>query len=683
MEHDRVVAAGDTFLVTDPDGRTDGENGSHAGAYHRDTRHLDRYDLTGDLEPLTAAATRPGERVTYLGRPQAAGARTRHVTRTTVVRPGWLCERLAVSNLTATAGTEHLSVRVGTRFDDLFEVRGYVDDERERTVTTDQVDQTRRSGGVRFVYAPADLDRAWQTLVRVAILDGDGGERGDADGVAVAVGADVDADGDGDDGRGGNDREREEEGERRGDARLNLAVGLAGHETRALGVAVAFGDGTQAREPVTASSVGACVDATESWGRERAERWARETALDVERWSDVTERSRTDLLDLRLEHGLFAAGVPWYATAFGRDSLVAAYQALPLSAAPATATCRYLAARQAETVDEYREAAPGKVLHEERRGELAARGEIPHTPYYGTVDATPLFVTLVHEAWRWTGDEDFLADLWPHVDRALAWCDRSTRTAGGGEGFLAYPTDGHLRHVGWKDSPDGVVSPDGSWVDGPVALAEVQGYVYDARRRGADIARRVGDEERAAALDRAAAALRARFDEAFWVESEGTYAVALDDGERVETVTTNPGHCLWSGIVPPTRAGSVVDRLRSPDVFTGWGLRTLAASHDAYNPQSYHRGSVWPHDTALCALGMARYGFDEAARAVSEGLVSAARANGGGLPELFAGFAREQTVVPVEYGSACEPQAWAAGAPLACLRAVGAVDGPDVDPELD
>lgn len=649
MKRDRVVVAGNTFLVTDADGRTDGTNAGHAGAYHRDTRHLDRYDLEGNLEPITAVATRPGERVTYLGRPADGDERTRHVARTQFVRPGWLCERLTVSNLTAAPGDETLSLRVGTRFDDIFAVRGYLDDRRARAVTTDRLtDRRRGTAGVRFRYDPPDLRRGWETAVGITVLDEGSGE------------IEVSLDGD--------------ETSERADARVDVTLALAGHETRTLGVAIRFGDGPSVE---SVPSVERCLHDTESWVYERAERWERETTLDGDQWSDVVAQSRIDLLELQLEGGVFAAGVPWYATAFGRDGIIAAYQALPLSTTPAVATCRYLAARQADAVDASRAAEPGTIMHEERLGELAARGEIPHTPYYGTVDATPLFVILIHETWRWTGDDEFLAELWPHVDRSLEWCERRE-----GDGFVAYPTDGHLRHVGWKDSPDGVVYPDGTWVEGPVALAEVQGYVYDARRRGADIARRLGEDARAAELEGAARRLRERFDDAFWVESDGTYAVALDHGERVRTVTTNPGHCLWSGIVPDARAERVVGRLLADDVFSGWGLRTLSSSHEAYNPQSYHRGSVWPHDTSLCALGMARYGFDEAARDVSDGLIAAARAGGDRLPELFAGFAREETVVPVEYGSACEPQAWAAGAPLACLRAVGAVDGPSIDPHV-
>jgi glycogen debranching enzyme len=386
----------------------------------------------------------------------------------------------------------------------------------------------------------------------------------------------------------------------------------------------------------------------------------------------VLDRSRADLLELRLdtEHGpTFAAGVPWFATEFGRDSLLAAYQAVDLVPEVAKGTCRFLAAHQAEAADEFRAAEPGKILHEFRHGEAAERGSVPHSPYYGTVDATALFVVVAHEAWRRTGDRAFVEHVWSAVDRALDWIDDAR------DPFLGYPADHEgpgLTHQAWKDSGDGIMTPDGSHPAGPLAVAEVQGYVYDAKRRAADLARSVvGDETRAAALDAEATALRRAFDEAFWLPEESFYAVALDGtDDPVRTVASNPGHCLWSGIVPEARADAVVDRLVGEDLYSGWGIRTVSSDHPVYNPQSYHLGSVWPHDSSIAALGMARYGRLDAARRVADGLVDVAAERGTRrLPELFAGFPRDETDAPIEYGTACEPQAWAAAAPIACHRA--------------
>jgi len=378
---------------------------------------------------------------------------------------------------------------------------------------------------------------------------------------------------------------------------------------------------------------------------------------------------------METEHGpVLTAGTPWFATAFGRDSLIAAYQTLPMTAAPAAATLRYLADHQATEVDEFRAAAPGKIFHELRHGELAVRGEVPHSPYYGTIDATALFVVLLHETWKQTGDDALLADLMPNVEAALEWLDEYGDADD--DGFLEYPTEGHdgLTHRAWKDSGDGIVHPDGSHPTGPLAVAEVQGYHYDALTRAAELYHHRDNATMAADLERKASALADRFDEEFWLPEESYYAVALDgNNEPIPSVTSNPGHCLWSGIVPEERAEPMVERLLSDDLFSGWGIRTLSSSHDAYNPQSYHLGSVWPHDNSLVALGMINYGYHEAAETVTDGLLEAAVKRGTDrLPELFAGFSRETSSVPIEYGVACEPQAWAAGAPIAC---VGALEG--------
>ncbi|WP_435066212.1 MGH1-like glycoside hydrolase domain-containing protein [Halobaculum sp. EA56] len=629
MKRDSTVVAGSTFLVTDGDGRP---TRAHDGFYHRDVRHLDRYELSvaDGLETLDVAEPRPGERLLHLGTPLHAGARGRHVARRQFVSDG-LYELVSVSNLDDERAEVTVTLSLGTRFDDLFEVRGMgsaVDRSIEAT-TTDR--------GLSFRYAPTDL--AYERTVGVAV-------GGDAAVSATARGGD------------------------RADGTVEATVDLPPGETRTLPLAVAV-DGVD--------DAGSAVADARAAVRDRVRGWRADASLPTrgDGWDDVLRESRENLLELRqeTEHGpILSAGVPWFATAFGRDSLIAAYQAMPLSTGIAKGTCRYLAAHRATETDSEREAEPGKILHEVRHGELAARGLVPHRPYYGTIDATPLFVVVVHEVWRRTGDDAFLRDLWPAVSAALGWLERS---GVGDGGFLTYPVDdddgdGRLRHVSWKDSNDGIVYPDGAHPSGDLAAAEVQGYAYDALRRGADIANEVGERDRAGVLERTAESLRQRFDARFWLSDEEFYAVAVDgDGTPIPSVTTNPGHCLWSGIVPEERADAVVDRLLAPDMFTGWGVRTFAASHGAFNPQSYHLGSVWPHDNSLVALGMARYGRTDGAERIAEGLVAAARTRGNDrLPELFAGFDRERTDVPVTYGEACEPQAWAAAAPLACARAV-------------
>ncbi|WP_224333854.1 glycogen debranching N-terminal domain-containing protein [Haloprofundus halobius] len=637
MKTDSTVANGSTFLVTDEDGVP---TRGHDGFYHRDTRRLDSYRLgaTGrTLEPLELVDVRPAERLVHLATPLERGARSLQLSRRQFVTDG-LYESVRVTNLTRDPRSETLELAVGTRFDDLFEVRGFEGNE----LCERDIDVELHENGATFAYDADDADD---------VDDIDFAAR-----VSVVVSRDAAVSVDTADGRV--------------DATLSIPLDLDAGETREISLAVTT-DGPAA-EP------DAAADAARDAVREREREWNEATTLDdvPEGWESVLEESRENLLELRLDtdYGpMLAAGVPWFATAFGRDSLIAAYQSLGLSTELAKGTCRYLAAHQVAEVDAFRDAEPGKILHEVRYGELAARGEVPHSPYYGTVDATALFVVLVHETWKRTGDDAFAEELRPHVERALDWLDEYGDRDD--DGFLEYPTDGgdgSLTHQAWKDSGDGIMHPDGEHPEGPLAVAEVQGYAYDAKRRAADLARRAGDEERAAELAREAADLEEAFDEAFWLPEEECYAVALDgEKEQVASVTTNAGHCLWSGIVPEARADALVDRLVADDMFTGWGIRTLAASHDVYNPQSYHLGSVWPHDNSLVVLGMARYGRVDAARKVAEGLVDAAEERGNDrLPELFAGFEREQTEVPVSYGEACEPQAWAAAAPLAFLQAV-------------
>jgi len=386
------------------------------------------------------------------------------------------------------------------------------------------------------------------------------------------------------------------------------------------------------------------------------------------------------ILDLRMlsahddEGGEYLdAGVPWYSALFGRDALITAYQSLAVNTELAWGTLRGLAALQGKTVDDWREEEPGKILHEVRVGELARAGEIPHTPYYGSVDSTPLWLSVLHGAYRWTGDLDAVRELWPNVLAAMQWIDEHGDMDG--DGYIEYRrrSPGGLDNQGWKDSGDAIVHPDGSPAEPPIALVEAQGYVYQAKRNVARLAADLGDRELAERLDREAADLRERFNRDFWMERTGFYALALDGQKRqVETITSNPGHCLWSRIVEEDRAPRVVRRLLSPALASGWGIRTLAAKQSPYDPIGYHTGTVWPHDNALIAHGMRRYGFDREARQVLDGLAAAgaffpyAR-----FPELFCGFSSEEVPVPVQYPVACRPQAWASGAPLLMVRTYG------------
>ena len=417
-----------------------------------------------------------------------------------------------------------------------------------------------------------------------------------------------------------------------------------------------------------------------------------ETDNDVVR--HTYRQSLIDLAALRfrplktLSYSLPAAGLPWFMALFGRDSLITAYQALPFQPHLARTTLEALTAWQATERDDFRDAEPGKILHELRLGELTMLGERPHSPYYGTHDATPLFLILLDEYERWAGDREFVRSLQPAAMKALEWIERYGDRDG--DGYLEYQTRSKegLANQCWKDSWNSILFKDGAVAKGPIATCEIQGYAYDARVRMARLAREVWDDPQLATrLEGDAARLRERFNRDYWVDARGHYALALDGEKRqVDAMSSNVGHLLWSGIVPEDRAAMMVTRLMSPEMFTGWGIRTMAVSAAGYNPIEYHDGTVWPHDTAFVAEGMRRYGHREQASHLALMLIQAAGAFEYRLPEVFAGFAREETGAPVEYPTASRPQAWAAGAPLLALRTALGLDVVDgtlrIDPHL-
>ena len=367
-----------------------------------------------------------------------------------------------------------------------------------------------------------------------------------------------------------------------------------------------------------------------------------------------------------------AAGLPWFMAPFGRDSLIVSLQSITVYPAFAHGSLNILGGLQATERDDYRDAEPGKIMHELRYGELAYFKLIPHTPYYGTADATPLWLITLHAAWRATGDRGLLDRHIGTAERCLRWIDESGDLDG--DGFQEYQTrsTAGYENMAWKDSGDSVMYPDGSLVRGPKALCELQGYVYDAWRRMAQIYDVLSNAPRADELRGKAARLFERFNEAFWDEASGFYAYALDGGKKpVLSVTSNPGHCLWSGIVPPDRARRVVERLMAPDMWSGWGIRTLSADHVSFNPYAYQLGAVWPHDNSIIAMGFKRYGFGaEAARVARDISGAASYFKSSRLPELYAGLQRDGTNFPVQYLGANVPQAWSAGSAFMLLQAM-------------
>ncbi len=386
--------------------------------------------------------------------------------------------------------------------------------------------------------------------------------------------------------------------------------------------------------------------------------------------------SLSDLAALRLPPDISqgatlpAAGLPWFMALFGRDSLITSFQALPFLPGLAATTLRALAAAQATDRDDFHEREPGKILHELRFGELTARGERPHSPYFGSADATPLFLILLDEYHRWSGDDELVRALESNARAALTWIDESGDADG--DGYVEYSRRNAatgLANQCWKDSWDAVQFADGTLASGPIATCEIQGYVYDARRRAARLAREVwGDAALAERLELQADQLQSSFRRDFWIPERGCYAMALDGEKRaVDSLTSNIGHLLWSGLLGQSEAAATADRLLEADLYSGWGVRTLAASEAGYNPLGYHTGTVWPHENSLIVAGLARYGHHEQAVALAAAMLAVAPHFEHRLPEVFAGYPAAVTSVPVAYPTASRPQAWAAGTPLQLL----------------
>jgi len=414
--------------------------------------------------------------------------------------------------------------------------------------------------------------------------------------------------------------------------------------------------------------------------RQNLARWidqAPRLECDLEPLKATYRRSLVDLAALRFSpqvaggRSLPAAGLPWFMTMFGRDSILTSLQALPFTSELAATTLRALGDWQGVVVNDFRDEDPGRILHEMRYGELTAFEERPHSPYYGSADATPLFVILLDEYERWTGDRALVRELEVESRAALNWIDEYADLQG--NGYLSYERRNKktgLENQCWKDSWDSISFRDGRIPGFPRATCELQGYAYDAKLRGARLARLVWrDPALAERLEQEAVDLKRRFNRDFWVEDGEYFALALDpEGEQVDALTSNNGHLLWSGIVDKSKAKAVATHLLGPRLFSGWGVRTLAEGEGRFNPIGYHVGTVWPFDNSFIAWGLRRYGFKDEAAVIAAGILDAAEFFEGRLPEAFGGYERSQTRYPVQYPTACSPQAWSTGAPLLLLR---------------
>lgn len=417
---------------------------------------------------------------------------------------------------------------------------------------------------------------------------------------------------------------------------------------------------------------------------ERLARWRSQVPLlytDNEPLRQAVARSAEDLGALRIfdpdypDRMVLAAGAPWFMTVFGRDSIITSWMALMLDPDLALGVLQTLARFQGNKVDARNDEQPGRILHEMRFDQAASLSLGGGSIYYGTADATPLFVMLLGELRRWGIAREAVNELLPNADRAMEWIERYGDLDG--DGYVEYQrlSDRGLRNQGWKDSFDGIRYANGKMVDPPIALCEVQGYVYSAYLARAYFAYEMGDMSTYERYRTRAAELKRRFNEDFWLDEHGWFAVGLDqDKKPIDSLASNMGHCLWTGIIDEEKAPLVAEKMLSDEMFTGWGIRTLASSMGGYNPISYHCGSVWPHDTAIAAAGLMRYGFVEGAHRLIAGLLAAAQVQGGRLPELFAGLSRSECQVPVAYPTSCSPQAWSAASPFLLLRSMLRLD---------
>ncbi|HWG98352.1 MAG TPA: glycogen debranching N-terminal domain-containing protein [Pilimelia sp.] len=625
------ILCGKTFMVSDLAGDVRPQLRVPSGLFHRDMRHLSRWELRVDgrrPEAVSGATVDTDQAVFFLAEPVEAmdETPTYAVVRRRQVAGGVL-ERLQLTNHELEPLAVQVSVLFEADFADVFEI-----------------DEDAPKAGRR--YARVDGDRV--------VL---GYERGDfrRETLIRAPGAAV----------------------TRRLLTYHLRLGPA--ETWETEIEISVGAGEQWLGPVRQPS----------GSRNVAQEWlAHLPDLDCadDTLRRIYQQSLTDLAALRLhpddDEGvapLPAAGLPWFMALFGRDALITAYQALPIAPDMCRATLRTLADHQATELDDFRDAEPGKILHELRHGELTHFRQQPHSPYYGTADATPLFLVVLEEYERWTGDRDTVRALEGAARAALAWIEHHGDRDG--DLFIEYqtrnPRSGLQNHC-WKDSHNSIVHPDGTLAVLPRATCEIQGYAYDARRRTARLARDCwNDPVLAERLERDAEVLRSRFVEAFWLPDEGFYALALDGHKQpVRTLTSNIGHLLWSGIVPDAHVDAVVEHLFGAPLFSGWGVRTLAADQLAYNPMGYHHGTVWPHDNSLVTAGLLRYGRTAEAARLAEAMLAAAAHLDHRLPEAIVGAERQVTGVPVVFPTACSPQAWACATPLLLLRALLPIEPP-------
>jgi glycogen debranching enzyme len=648
-----TVKDDDLFLVTDTIGNISGcslqDGNPSMGLFCADTRFLSRLELqiNGRSPVLLSSTADKGFALSVLcTNPRIdnhLNADTIGIRRELVLN-GALFEEIEVANYSTTSITFELSLSFDADFVDLFEVRGHRRKQRGKLLRLAEPTHLEETGD-GLVPPATQVNREELLILAYQGLDG-----------AVM-------------------ESRIQFQHQQPDYFQGYTaiwkLELASHETKKLGYRLHKLTNNQPSSGVNAATTLAQAKASELMEEQNWVQQITRISSDKSLFNRVIERAEEDIYLLRQSFGKYktvSAGVPWFSTLFGRDSIITASQTLMLNPQIAKETLILLAAYQGKKEDEWREEEPGKILHELRMGELARCQEIPHTPYYGTVDATPLWLMLYADYYAWTHDQETLEQLWRNAILAMGWIDRNLQETG----YLSYyrKSKGGLINQGWKDSGDCIVNRKGELAKGSISLCEVQAYVYAAKIKLAEIARMKKRLDLAARWQEEAKNLRVRFNKDFWIEDQDFCALGLDgEGKQVDSITSNPGHCLQLGIFTPEKAYSVAERLRAPDMFNGWGIRTLSSLSPAYNPMGYHIGSVWPHDNSLIAMGLRSLGLIDQALELFQGLFNMTfQQSYQRPPELFCGYELNGDNAPVQYPVACTPQAWATGSIFQLLQ---------------
>lgn len=620
----RLIKEGDLFLITDRAGNITKNTDTQYGLYTKDTRFLSRYELFVDnIKPfiLSSGETEDSINNIYLTNVNFEKSESEEVLikREQIIFNGMVYDRILVKNYFSQPLTLKLSLKVEADYLDIFQVRNYVKEKRLGVI----LNPFKVKNGIILGYLGKDGVRRETEL---KILTGEGEVYKNRIEFSFKL-----------------KREQEKE------LTIGIIPRIEGQKLTNKNI-ISF---KRARKKI----------------RSNYKKWEEDSLIiktDNKNFNQLTNRSLSDLKLLLNDLGegfVPIAGIPWYAVPFGRDSIITSLQTLMVNTKIAQGTLKTLARFQGKEVNKDTEEEPGKIMHEIRFGELAHLNLIPHTPYYGTIDATPLFLILAVEYFHWTGDLTFIRKVLPNLFAALEWIDKYGDIDQ--DGYVEYDPKNPkwAANQGWKDSTDSSVHQDGSLAVPPIALVEVQGYVYQAKKGMAEIFFCLGEKDKAKKLEKDVRELKDRFNRDFWMEERKYFAFGLDyKKKQIASITSNPGHCLYSGIVNQDKSEAVVKKLLSDEMFSGWGIRTMAENEVGYNPTSYHNGSIWPHDNSIIINGLIRYNYHREANKVINGLIKASQYfNYNRLPELFCGFSQKETKRPIEYPVACSPQAWACG----------------------